>query len=177
MSKSQVIADFNCTSYLTNADDPIQVKSRFKRKPFQRQFEESVLSERCKNPCEVMYADEVTGFSEPTIDGAKSAYVFWCKNTCMEFTFLSAGKKYFYLVLDRMAKLADRYHWTIRQLYVDPAGEEWGGRTEIVAEIWGITIIAQPPHVWQEQQGPTSTSSQQGVRLPRRAVRGGWRAD
>ena len=68
----------------------------------------------------------------------------------MEFTFLSAGKGHFYLVLDRMAKLADRYHWTIRQLYVDPAGEEWGGRTEIVAEIWNITIIAQPPHVWQE---------------------------
>ena len=68
----------------------------------------------------------------------------------MEFTFLSAGKSYFYLILDRMAKLADRYHWNIKRLYVDPAGEEWGGRTAIVADIWGIDIVPQPPHVWQE---------------------------
>ena len=150
MSKHQVIEGFGVVD-VDIGDEPVKHKGKFKRESFPRKYELTPLAaDITLAPCEQMYCDEVSGFTCETTDGATSAYIFACGSTGLEFTFLVKAKSDFFMVLCRMCKLADRYHWPIKTLYCDPAAEEWGGKTKTIAEIWNVEIIPQPPNVWQE---------------------------
>ena len=117
MSKHQVIEGFGVAD-VDIGDEPVKHKGKFKRESFPRKYELTPLAEDITlAPCEQMYCDEVSGFTCETTDGATSAYIFACGSTGLEFTFLVKAKSNFYMVLGRMCKLADRYHWSIKTLH------------------------------------------------------------